>query len=72
MGSSVDDVTDEEDGVSDDNVEDEGVDEEGNEAGLVNHLSSRQVILSPANFVLGISTWFSDLLSLKIIRIGLC
>ena len=39
MGSSVDDVTDEEDGVSDDNVEDEGVDEEGNEAGLVNHLS---------------------------------
>ena len=72
MGSSVDDVTDEEDGVSDDNVDDEGVDEEGNEAGLVNHLSLRRVILSPANFVLGISTWFSDLLSLKIIRIGLC
>ena len=72
MGSSVDDVTDEEDGVSDDNVEDEGVDEEGNEAGLVNHLSSRQVILSPANFVLGISTWFSDLLSLEVIRIRLC
>ena len=72
MGSSVDDVTDEEDGVSDDNGEDEGFDEEGNEAGLVNHLSSRQFILSPVNFVLGISTWFSDLLSLKIIRIGLC
>ena len=60
MGSSVDDVTDEEDGASDDVVEDEDVDEEGNEAGLVNHTSSRLYISLPANFVSGISTWFSD------------
>ena len=61
MGSSVDDVTDEEDGASDDNVEDEDVDEEGKEAGLVNHSSSSLYTISlPANFVSGISTWFSD------------